>query len=205
MDHVFFLESHRASLRDFDIDHCRSMSIFSVHRTYDDVYLEIKYQTSPDTCDLSDFIVAANALSGRNSRSCCPLLGKRAWCRCRRQVPSHSLWNHKLRKSDQPPLRRPLSHHRHSDQFLHLHFQCYIAASACGDVGDDYYEQEIGDFMEEPGVYNGEMDTTDSMEKCWLLVSILTSLGQNGRICWWSRWRSGILNALGSWKTADSW
>src|SRR6266478_505072 len=52
--------------------------------------------------------------------------------------------------------------HRPGDQFLRLHFQRCLAVSACrGDVTEDYEEQEIENFMEELGVYDGEIDATD--------------------------------------------
>jgi len=52
--------------------------------------------------------------------------------------------------------------HRPSDRFLRLHFQRCIAVSVCGgDAREDYYEQEIDGFMEELGVFDDEMDSTD--------------------------------------------
>jgi hypothetical protein len=53
--------------------------------------------------------------------------------------------------------------HRPSDQFLRLHFRRCLAVSVCrGDVMEDYEEQEIENFMEELGYYDGEMvDTSD--------------------------------------------
>ena len=51
---------------------------------------------------------------------------------------------------------------RPSDKFLRLHFARCLAVSAChGDVTEDYEEQEIENFMDELGVYDGEMDTAD--------------------------------------------
>ena len=51
---------------------------------------------------------------------------------------------------------------RPSDRFLRLHFNGCLAASVCrGDVMEDYQEQEIENFMEELGVYNNEIDTSD--------------------------------------------
>jgi len=53
--------------------------------------------------------------------------------------------------------------HRPSDQFLRLHLRRCLAVSVCrGDVMEDYEEQEIENFMEEHGYYDGEMvDTSD--------------------------------------------
>jgi len=53
---------------------------------------------------------------------------------------------------------------RPSDRFLRLHFRECLAVCVClGDVMEDYREQEIENFMEELGVYDGEMDTSDPM------------------------------------------
>ena len=52
--------------------------------------------------------------------------------------------------------------HRPSDRFLCLHFEHCLAVSVCrGDIMEDYEEQEIENFMEELGVYDGEIDTSD--------------------------------------------
>ena len=51
---------------------------------------------------------------------------------------------------------------RPSDQYLRLHFQRCLTVSACGgNPTEDYKYQEIDLFMEELGVYDDEMDTTD--------------------------------------------
>jgi hypothetical protein len=53
-------------------------------------------------------------------------------------------------------------HDRPSDRYLHLHFQRCLTVSACGgNPTEDYKDQEIDLFMEELGVYDDEMDTTD--------------------------------------------
>ena len=53
-------------------------------------------------------------------------------------------------------------HDRPSDRFLRLHFQRCLATSACaGNATEDYQEQEIDCFMEELGVFDNEMDTSD--------------------------------------------
>ena len=47
--------------------------------------------------------------------------------------------------------------HWPSNQFLHLHFRWCLAISVCyGDVMEDYEEQEIENFIEELGYYDGE-------------------------------------------------
>ncbi|KAM6489284.1 hypothetical protein JOM56_015185, partial [Amanita muscaria] len=52
--------------------------------------------------------------------------------------------------------------YRPRDRFLRLHFSRCLAVSVCrGDVMEDYKEQEIENFMEELGVYDGEINTGD--------------------------------------------
>src|SRR5258705_3361612 len=77
--------------------------------------------------------------------------------------------------------------HRPSDQFLHLHFRRCLAVSVCrGDVMEDYKEQEIENFMEELGYYDGKMvDTSDPrwstplhQEKLFLTWECLWSPGK---------------------------
>jgi hypothetical protein len=52
--------------------------------------------------------------------------------------------------------------YRPSDRFLRLHFKECLAVSVCrGDVMEDYRDQEIESFMEELGVYDDEIDTSD--------------------------------------------
>ena len=47
-------------------------------------------------------------------------------------------------------------------RFLRLHFIRCLTAGVChGDVLEDYKEQEIENFMEELGVFDGEIDTSD--------------------------------------------
>lgn len=42
-----------------------------------------------------------------------------------------------------------------------MHFKECLAVSACrGDILEDYQDQEIECFMEEPGIYDGEIDSS---------------------------------------------
>jgi hypothetical protein len=51
---------------------------------------------------------------------------------------------------------------RPSDKFLRLHFCHCLRVSVCrGDVSEDYGEQEIDNFIQYLGVYDGEIDSTD--------------------------------------------
>jgi hypothetical protein len=68
-------------------------------------------------------------------------------------------------------------YHRPGDRFLRLHFKRCLAVSACrGDVMEDYEEQEIENLMEELGVYDGEMDTTDPRWQTPLGVEVYSHL-----------------------------
>ena len=52
--------------------------------------------------------------------------------------------------------------HRPSDRFLRLHFNECLAVSVCrGDVTEDYEDQEIDNFTEELGLYDGYIETDD--------------------------------------------
>jgi len=71
--------------------------------------------------------------------------------------------------------------YRPSDRFFRLHFEHCLAVSVChGDVMEDYEEQEIENFMEELGVYEGEIDTGDPR---WS-----TPLGSHGISEFWVLW-----------------
>jgi len=81
---------------------------------------------------------------------------------------------------------RPLKSHltfvdgpcRPSDRFLRLQFQRCLAVCVFGsDPREDYRDQEIDHFMEEFGVYDNEIDTTDSR---W---ETRTPLGKEVRSC----------------------
>jgi hypothetical protein len=72
----------------------------------------------------------------------------------RESLKSGTTLKHHLSLTDGP--------HRPSDQFLRLHFSRCLAVSVCrGDVTEDYEEQEIENFMEELGYYDGEMVNTN--------------------------------------------
>jgi hypothetical protein len=62
-----------------------------------------------------------------------------------------------------------------SDKFLHLHFmQCLRVSICCGNVSEDYEEQEIDNFIE--GVYEGKIDNTDPRWSTPLGVQVQTQL-----------------------------
>jgi hypothetical protein len=51
---------------------------------------------------------------------------------------------------------------RPSDRFLRRHFnRCLAISVCCGDVMEDYEEQEIENFMDELGVYDNEIYPDD--------------------------------------------
>ncbi|KAF8525469.1 hypothetical protein BU17DRAFT_62622 [Hysterangium stoloniferum] len=124
-----------------------------------------KYYKDADACDLSDLMVVENVVSGRKDIVTL-------------------FWENKLGVDVEDDYRIilfevseslnsgvPLKSHiilidglyRPSDRFLRLHFQECLAVSVCrGDVMEDYHEQEIENFMEELGIYNGEIDTGDT-------------------------------------------
>jgi hypothetical protein len=67
--------------------------------------------------------------------------------------------------------------HRPDDRFLRLHFKRCLAVSACrGDVMEDCKEQEIENFMDELGFYDGEIDTTDPRWQTPLGVEVSSHL-----------------------------
>jgi hypothetical protein len=52
--------------------------------------------------------------------------------------------------------------HRPSDNFLRMHFMRCLSVSAFGgNAREDYEEQEIDHFMEDLGIYDGEVDNSD--------------------------------------------
>ncbi|KAF8524082.1 hypothetical protein BU17DRAFT_85143 [Hysterangium stoloniferum] len=131
---------------------------WAIRQLSDDPWLESKSYQNPNACDLSDLMVVENVVSGRKDIITL-------------------FWENKLGVDVEV---RRLSHHRirgvgklkqwciidgpyrPSDRFLRLHFQECLAVSVCrGDVMEDYHEQEIENFMEELGVYDGEIDTGD--------------------------------------------
>ncbi|KAF8797789.1 hypothetical protein BYT27DRAFT_7203982 [Phlegmacium glaucopus] len=126
--------------------------------------LETKYYADPDACDLSELMVVENVVSGHKDIVAL-------------------FWENKLgvdvddnyriivfEGSESLNIVGPLkSHltlidgpHRPSDRFLRIHFNECLAVSVCrGNVMEDYREQEIENFMEELGVYDGEIDPSD--------------------------------------------
>ena len=67
--------------------------------------------------------------------------------------------------------------HRPGDRFLRLHFKRCLAVSVCrGDITEDYEEQEIKNFMEELGIYDSEMDTTDPRWRTPLGIEVYAHL-----------------------------
>jgi len=66
---------------------------------------------------------------------------------------------------------------RPDDRFLRLHFRRCLAVSACrGDITEDYEEQEIKNFMEELGVFDDAVDTSDPRWKSPLGVEVHSHL-----------------------------
>jgi len=137
---------------------------FMGYKLSEDPWLESKYYRDPDACDLSELMVVQNAVSGRKDIVTL-------------------FWENKLGVDVEDDYRlilfegseslnsgAPLKSHlgladgpyRPSDRFFRLHFEQCLAVSVCrGDIMEDYEEQEIESFMEELGVYDGEMDTSD--------------------------------------------
>jgi hypothetical protein len=67
---------------------------------------------------------------------------------------------------DVPPLKSHVTRvdgpNHPSDRFLRLHFQRCLVVYACGgDISEDYSQDDIDDFMDELGVFDGEMDSRD--------------------------------------------
>lgn len=130
----------------------------------DDIWLWNRYYQDPDACNLSEFLVAENIISGRKDIITL-------------------FWENKLgvdveddyriyvfegsESLSGPPLKSHLTlsdgPYRPSDRFLRLHFQRCLAVSVCGgNVLRDYGDQEIEGFMDELGVYDNEIDPSDS-------------------------------------------
>ena len=119
----------------------------------------------------------------RSEGHCHPLLGEQTWDWCWGALFSlfqivgcsiHDIQDHYriivFEGSESLNNGTPLKSHltlpdgpyRPSDRFLRLHFSQCLAVSVCrGDVIEDYREQEIDNFMEELGVYDGEINTGD--------------------------------------------
>lgn len=129
-----------------------------------DPWLESKYYQDPDACDLSELTVVENIVSGRKDIVTLFWENKLGidvedHYRIILFEGSESLNNGTPLKSHLTLLDGP---YRPSDRFLRLHFSRCLAVSVCrGDVMEDYKEQEIENFMEELGVYDGEINTGD--------------------------------------------
>jgi len=136
---------------------------FLGYKLSDDHELEDKYYSDPDGCDLSELMTVENVVSGRKDIVAL-------------------FWENKLGIDVEDNYRiiifegsdslngAPLKSHltltdgpnRPSDRFLRLHFdECLAVSVSCGDVMEDYREQEIEDFMEELGFFDGEIDSND--------------------------------------------
>jgi len=129
-----------------------------------DPWVEHKYHADPDACDFSEFMVATNAISGQKHIIALFYENKlgididddyRIVCfdgleYLEGGVPLKS----HLTLLDGP--------NRPSDRFLRLHFERCLSVSVYGgDVFDDYARDEIENFIEDLGVYDNEIDTTD--------------------------------------------
>ena len=147
----------------------------------DDSWLEAKYYRDPDACDLSKLLVVENVISGRKDIVTLfweNKLGVDVDVRILLfqvvECGTHDIQDDYriivFEGSDTLNSDAPLRSHltlkdgpdRPSNRFLRLHSRECLAVSVClGDVMEDYREQEIENFMEELGVYDGEIDTSD--------------------------------------------
>ncbi|KAF8529603.1 hypothetical protein BU17DRAFT_60386 [Hysterangium stoloniferum] len=145
------------------------MLIFSAiliipNKLSDDPWLESKYYQDPDACDLSDLMVVENVVSGR--KDIVTLFWENKLGVDVEDDYRIILFEGSESSNSGVPLKSHIilvdGPHRPSDRFLRLHFQeCLAVSVGRGDVMEDYHEQEIENFMEELGVYDGEIDTGD--------------------------------------------
>ncbi|KAF8624197.1 hypothetical protein AX17_007186 [Amanita inopinata Kibby_2008] len=133
---------------------------FLGHKPSNDRELEREYYQNPNACDLSQFMVLENVISGRSDLIALFWENKLGvdvddnyriivfeGMECPSMLQSHLI----LRDGVHPP-----------DHFLRLHFKECLVVSVCrGDVLEDYEEGEIENFMEQLGVYDKNMDYND--------------------------------------------
>jgi len=129
-----------------------------------DQWLEYKYQDDPDACDLSEFMVAENVVSG---------LEDIIALFCDNKIGIDVDDNYHIVNFDGPEyfkgdvsLKMHLTlangPHQPSDRFLRLHFERCLAVSAFGGgIESDYTGEEIDSFMEVLGVFDNQIDSTD--------------------------------------------
>jgi hypothetical protein len=157
-----------------------SYHVVVVWQLSDDPWLDRTYIDTPDACDLSEFMVVTNTVSGRRDVVVLFYENKLGidvdvWYS---RDSDHFAFlilvqdNYRIVIFDGSMLKDAKSVKSHitfddgqdrpSDRYLHLHFQRCLTVSACGgNPTEDYEDQEIDLFMEELGVYDDEMDTTD--------------------------------------------
>jgi hypothetical protein len=145
-----------------------------------DPWLHRTYIDTPDACDLSEFMVVTNTVSGRRDVVALFYENKLGidvdvWYS---RDSDHFAFlilvqdNYRIVIFDGSMLKDATSIKSHitfddgqdrpSDRYLHLHFQRCLTVSVCGgNSREDYKDQEIDLFMEELGVYDDEMDSTD--------------------------------------------
>jgi len=145
----------------------------------DDQWLENKYYKDPDACDLTELMVVENVVSCHKDIVALfweNRLGVDVDDEYRvimfdgpECLKDGALLKSHLTLADGP--RQP------NDRFLRLHFKRCLAVSVCrGDVTEDYEEQEIENFMDELGVYDDKVDTTDPRLETPLGVEVFSYL-----------------------------
>ena len=150
----------------------------------DDPWIARTYHDNPDACDFSKFMVVTNTVSGRQDVVALFYENKLGIDVdvCIHEILTISFVflilvqdNYHIIIFDGSTLKRchlikkPCHlccwsgwQDRPSDRYLRLHFQRCLTVSTCGgNPTEDYKDQEINVFMEELGVYDDEMDTTD--------------------------------------------
>ncbi|KAF8798357.1 hypothetical protein BYT27DRAFT_7123584 [Phlegmacium glaucopus] len=145
----------------------------------EDPWVERTYHDDPASCDLSEFMVVTNTISG--CRDVVALFYENKLGvdvdENYRIVVFDGSENMKCRAPLKSHLTFVNGHNRPSDRFLRLHFQRCLTVSVCGgNPTEDYKDQEIDLFMEELGVYDDEMDTTDPRWMTPLGIEVYTYL-----------------------------